>query len=163
MRLAGESESDYPLQVLYLEEGSQFSKFCGHAAIIVVLSQTLSTGADYFIDTYTKTGKLTQLSLATNVAKDTLEITEKLQAAGYETDGEREEVKIATRQIAKQLNELLMDQPEVAVDGQTYSVPEALSDRYIEEAKQKKLPQLPPDTSEVVAAANPEAGPELEE
>lgn len=139
LSLYGLSESDNPIIIEHLENGSLWLKIAGHTLAATLLTSILSLATDYYQDNFTTSGKLQQLPVAVQVANDLLKITDKLEKDGIDTKEIKMNIESATRKISKKLDILLSDQPMVEINNKKHDIGNNLSKKLIEQNKIRQI------------------------
>lgn len=137
--LYGEDETDNPIIIEHLENGSLWIKIAGHSLTSILLTSLLTTATNYYHNNFTETGKLSSLPVAVEVANNLLKITEKLEKDGVNTSSIRTNIESATRKISKKLDILLGDQPLVEINDSKFDIGQEMSMKLIEKQKIKQI------------------------
>jgi hypothetical protein len=137
--LYGENETDNPVIIEHLENGSLWIKIAGHSLTSVLLTSLLTIATDYYHNNFTQTGKISNLPLAVDIANNLLKITEKLEKDGIDTSNIKTNIESATRKISKKLDILLSDQPIVEINNFKFDIGQEMSMKLIENQKIKQI------------------------
>lgn len=137
--LYGEQESEKPIIIEHLENGSLWIKVAGHSLTSILLTSVLASATNYYHNNFTQTGKMSNLPVAVDVANKLLRITEKLEEDGIDTSKIKENIESATRKISKELDTLLADQPFVEINDSKFDIGNSLSSKLIEQNKIKQI------------------------
>jgi hypothetical protein len=133
------SKSQYPLQVIKIESGSLWIKLFGESKVITLLTSLIESAAKFFYRNFTNEGKITSLPRNVEAIEAILSLTKKLEAEGIDTSATKDNLQKAAVKISAQLNELLLKEPSIEVDGKKYSVAETMQDKYLLEGQRLLL------------------------
>ena len=118
------STAECPIVVDQIEAGSLWSKVFGDSRIIGIMIDLLRGSAGFIYRNYTKEGQLTTIPGKLESLDKILDLSGRLQAQGIETDKIKEELRIATVSIAKNLNKLIDNQQRIEINGESHSIAE---------------------------------------
>ncbi|WP_300178681.1 hypothetical protein [uncultured Aliivibrio sp.] len=133
--LLGESTSDNPIIIEYIESGSLWLKIAGHTLTATILTSVLNSASAYYVDNFTTTGKLQQLPASVTMVNELLKISEQLNEQGIDTSEITDNLNSATKKIANKLDILLGDQPVIEINDKVHDVGELFKDKLIEQSK----------------------------
>lgn len=133
--LMGVSADEYPLSIIKVESGSLWVKVFGHAQVIAVLVALVTGAAGYFHRNYTNEGRIERIATSVEALDRLFEFQKKLKENGVDTAASEAEIQKGAHQLAKGLNELLIDQTKVQVDARVIELSPAQEIRYLENSK----------------------------
>jgi hypothetical protein len=136
------SPSDYPLIILKIESGSSWIDLLGYPQIIKLLVSLIQGAIDYFYRSFTREGKIVSLPRKVQAVEDVIELRKKLVAMGINTSAIDDQLSKSTYVIAEELNKLLVGEPRISLNGQTFSIGGAFEKRYLELGRKALLPKL---------------------
>lgn len=116
------STTESPIIIDQIEAGSLWSKVFGDSRIIGIMVDLLSSSAGYIYRNHTKEGQLTSIPGKLESLDKILDLSNRLQEQGIDTDDIKEQLRIATVGIAKNLNKLIDHQQRIEVNGESHSV-----------------------------------------
>lgn len=143
VELTGVSGSDFPAIINHIENGSLWLKISGHPAVIGILTTIVANAAIFYQSEFTTSGKLSSIPPSVQAANELLQLSDQLKARGLDTDELDSRLESITRKISRNLDELLGDQPEIEINEKQINIGSALSQKMIEESKQKRLTHKP--------------------
>lgn len=130
------STSEYPLRVVKVQTGSLWIDVIGHTAVISAIIWFLTAVVKFIYRNYTLEGKISSIPRQLESANAILQFTEKLEAQGIDTTKNKEQLQLVTAQITNNLNQLVLDQPKLSINGETLSVGDELEKKYLKESEQ---------------------------
>lgn len=137
--LLGVSSAEYPLQVAKLETGSLWLKIFGESKVIALLTRLIETSAGYLYRRFTNEGQIASIPRQVESVEAILRLSKTLEEMGIDTTQVKENVQKSAVVISSKLNDLLVGSPSVTVNGQAFSVGDALTEKYLTESKRLLL------------------------
>lgn len=137
--LANVSQSQYPLRIIKIESGSLWLKLFGESKVITLLTSLIESAASFFYRNFTNEGKITSLPRSVEAIEAILALTKKLEAEGIDVSAAKDNLQKAAVIMSAQLNQLLLKEPSIEIDGKKHSVAEALQDKYLLEGQRLLL------------------------
>ncbi len=143
------SSSDQPLIILKIKSGSSWTDLLGYPPLIKLLVSVIQGAIDYFYRSFTREGKIVSLPRNVEAVEEVIKLRRQLIAMGINTSDIDDQISKSTYVIAEQLNKLLVGEPRISLNGQTFSLGAAFEKRYLELGRKALLPnldeQIPPD------------------
>lgn len=139
LHLYGVSESDYPIVIEHIENGSLWVKIAGHSLTVTALSIVMTSATTYYQDNFTVSGKINQLPASVKVLNELFSITKTLEKDGIDTTEIEDHIVSSTKKIANRLDDLLSDQPLVEINDKKIFLSNGNTQKLLE-AKVKHLP-----------------------
>lgn len=139
LHLYGVTESDFPVVIEHIENGSLWLKFAGHGLTSTALTIILTSATNYYQDNFSVSGQLKQLPASVQTLNELLKISETLEKDGIDTNDIKEHLVSATKKISHRLDDLLGDQPSVEINDKKISLGDLQQSKMIE-AKMMVLP-----------------------
>lgn len=116
------SETDHPLRISKIESGSLWAKVFGESKVVAFMISSVEKSASWMYRSYTSEGKLAAVPRKVETIDALLELTKRLNEAGFNTSELKPHIEKSAVSIAKELATLLDGQPSVTVNDQTISV-----------------------------------------
>ncbi|WOC79004.1 hypothetical protein RTE98_00300 [Stutzerimonas frequens] len=116
------SAAESPIVIDQIEAGSLWSKIFGDSRIIGLMIDLLRGSAGFIYRNYTREGQLSTIPGKLESLDKILDLSGRLQAEGVETENIKEELRIATVSIAKNLNKLIDHQQRIEINGESHSI-----------------------------------------
>lgn len=154
----GVSAAAYPLLVVRAETGSLWLKLIGESRVITLLISLIESAVGYLHRTYTQEGKIKSIPRQLETAESILNFTKKLEEAGVDTAEIKENVQKSVTILSSRLNDLLVGEPTVNVNGESFSVGDALEQRFLREGKRLLLEDGHQNEETNEAAGEPSEG-----
>ena len=139
LHLYGVTESDFPVVIEHIENGSLWLKFAGHGLTSTALTIILTSATNYYQENFSISGQLKQLPASVQTLNELLKISETLEKDGIDTNEIKDHLVSATKKISHRLDDLLGDQPSVEINEKRISLGELQQNKMIE-AKMRVLP-----------------------
>jgi hypothetical protein len=139
LMLTGESESDYPLEIIKIESGSSLFDTKGLKAVVDLIDKWVSAVARFFYKTFTDDGKIAQIPRTTEAIESLLSARNSFNEAGIPTPDTDDALAKTLFSVAHNLQMLVADEPEVIVNGTRLSVGEELMNKYLETSERPAL------------------------
>lgn len=130
--LFGVSELDYPLRIGKVESGSLWALLFGNTKIISMITSFLKEGASFVYRNYTTEGKTSALPRKVEAIDALLHLTQRLDAAGFNTEDMKPNIEKAAFAISKDLATLIDGQPSITVNDEQLSLQQELSKALLE-------------------------------
>ena len=130
--------SHYPrilLPSLNIESGSLWADLLGYPKIITLMESFIVKSALYTYRNFTKEGKVSSIPRQVRAIESILNLRDKLQKEGLETEHLDESIQKSSIIIAKELNRLLSGEPQITIDGQLYGVSHELEEKFIAQSE----------------------------
>src|SRR6266478_6015777 len=94
----------------------------GESKVIGLLTSLIQSGASYMHRNFTNEGKIEAIPKKVSAVEEVLKLTEKLSANGIDTKAIQENIQKSAVIISQELNTLLAREPNVTINGESYSV-----------------------------------------
>ena len=130
------SVSEYPIKVIKIETGSLLIYIIGNAIIVGFIIWILKEVTKFIYRNYTNEGKISAIPRQLESVDAILQFTNKLEEHGIDTTKNKEQLQLVTARITDNLNQLVLDQPKVSINGQVFSVGDELEQKYLKESEQ---------------------------
>jgi hypothetical protein len=127
------SKGAYPLRVVRAEFGSLWLRLFGESKVITLVTSLIESAVSYMHRNFTNEGKIEGIPKKLNAIEEILKLTEKLEAAGIDTQAVKENVQKSAIVVSKELNTLLMDEPSVIINGKKHSVGQDAEEKFLKE------------------------------
>lgn len=136
LRLNKLSDSDSPLKIEYIESGSLSLKVIfGSVVVTKLMTSIIDIGVDYYHENYTFEGGVAKISKSSDEIDKILKLSEKLKADGVDTVEINDVLNNSLVKIAKNLDVLIKDQPQVFLNGNEKSIDSNLVGKFLEQTK----------------------------
>jgi hypothetical protein len=130
------SISENPLQIIKSESGSPwYVKISGHPLVIAIITALITAGIDYVHHKYTDESKFTEIPKVAKAACEVLKLTEQLQEHGLNVTEQLDELNKLSVNLAKNLNNMVANQPDIEINGEPHSIPKSKIQPFIDETK----------------------------
>lgn len=126
-RLLNVSIVEFPLRIGKIESGSLSVLARGAKRVIDLLTSLVEEAVRYGYRNYTKEGKIGAIQTTVASVESVLELSNKLKAAGCDTSIIEGYLTKSAFSLAKDLNALTADQPELEINGEAYSSAQELT------------------------------------
>lgn len=130
------SVSEYPIKVVKIETGSLLIYIIGNAIIIGFIIWILKEVIRFIYRNYTNEGKISAIPRQLESVDAILQFTNKLEEHGIDTTKNKEQLQLVTARITDNLNNLVLDQPKISINGEELSVGNELENKYLKEREQ---------------------------
>ena len=128
-------KKQYPLEIIKFETGSPwYIKITGHPIVLTIVTNLMIVGAQYIHSSYTENSPLNTIPRAADAADKLLKITNQLEKAGFDVEGQRKSINDTISILAKDLNTLISDQAKIEINGKESKI-SGSSEKFIERAK----------------------------
>jgi hypothetical protein len=127
------STSEYPLKVIRAEYGSLWLRLFGESKVITLLTTMIESGVSYLHRNFTNEGKVEAIPKKVSAVEEILQLSAKLEEAGIDTVAMKENIQKSAVIISRELNTLLLREPNVTINGKTYSVGQEGDDKFLKE------------------------------
>lgn len=127
------STSEYPMKVIRAEYGSLWLRLFGESKVITLLTTMIESGVSYLHRTFTNEGKVEAIPKKVSAVEEILQLSVKLEEAGIDTVAMKENIQKSAVIISRELNTLLLREPNVTINGKTYSVSQEGDDKFLKE------------------------------
>ncbi len=134
-RLLNISTSQYPLQIIKLETGSLWAIIFGESSVVKLITAFIESGVAYLHRNFTTEGKVDAIPKNADVIIALLNLSERLQSSGIDTSVLKENIQQSSVILGKNLNQLLLGEPVVEVNGHVHSVGEEWEAKFLREPK----------------------------
>ena len=129
------STSQHPLRVIKLETGSLWLRLVGESRVIGLLISLVERSVSFMHRNYTDEGKLASLPRQVEAAEAILRLSEQLEAANCDTSRMKENLEKSAVIISQRLNDLLVREPRVVINGKEFSVGHELEEKFLRESR----------------------------
>ncbi len=126
--------AQYQLKIIKFETGSPwYVKVAGHPIVLTIVTNLMIAGTQYIHASYTENTPLNTIPKTAEAADKILKVTAQLKNAGFDVEEQENQVNEAISILAKDLNQLVVDQYEIEIDGKKSKI-NGTYEKYIENA-----------------------------
>lgn len=138
------SVTEYPLQIIKIESGSLWIKIFGESRVITVLISFMESAVAFLYRNFTNEGKISYIPKKIDSIEAILHLSQKLEEQGIETSGIKENLQKSAIIISSELNSLLLGEPSIRINDETYSIKSTLQEKYLAESRRLLLEEGDP-------------------
>lgn len=150
------NENDHPLRIGKVESGSLWAWLFGDTKIIELISTFIKQGASFAYRNFTTEGKISALPKKMETIDAMLNLTQRLEAAGFNTAEMKPNIEKAAFAISRDLTILIDGQPSITVNDEKLSLNEELTKALLERSDVRLLQSKPEQKPDEGPAALPE-------
>lgn len=150
------SELDYPLRIGKVESGSLWAWLFGNTKIIELISTFIKQAASFAYRNFTTEGKLNALPQKMEKIEEMLNLTHRLEAAGFDTAEMKPNIEKAAFAISRDLATLIDGQSSITVNDEKLSLQKELAKALLERREVRLLESKPEPTPDEGPTALPE-------
>jgi len=133
------SPTVYPLKVIKIETGSLWLNLFGESRIVKLLISLMESAVIFLYRNYTNEGKLSYIPKKLESIDSILSLSQKLEDYGIDSSTIKENLQKSAVIISSQLNDLLLGEPTIKINGVTHSIQQALQDKFLAESRKLML------------------------
>lgn len=133
--LADISVQQEPLEIVKIETGSFWANVRGNVKVIKLMTGLVVNSVHFLHRNFTREGKIASIPRNVESVESALKLSQELKAAGIETKEMNEHLRKAGIKVAKELNQLLLGEPVVEINGIEIALSEELQQKFLEEGK----------------------------
>jgi|CXWL01.1.fsa_nt_gi hypothetical protein len=134
------STTEHPIQIRKIESGSFWADVLGYPKIIELITSLIEDAVSFMYRKFTNEGKISTIPRKVDAIDEIVQLRNKLRLMDFDTTEMDEHIEKSAVVIAAQLNELLMGEPKIVINGREFSVGDNLKQKFIEARKNLFLP-----------------------